>query len=113
MSPSRELVLAMPRAPVPFGDHVRAARVAQKRSMGDLARHLGLSVVAVSDAERGRATLIPETVAKIAAYLSLDAAWLEGLAKEARASWTPPRPVFGISCGPDEIREGDDGDEEP
>lgn len=88
-----------PLAPVTFGEHVRHYRQNLDITMGDLARHLGLSVVALSDVERGRATLIPETVAKIAAYLGVEPEPLEALAKVARETWTPPAPPAPGACG--------------
>ncbi|RKG66726.1 XRE family transcriptional regulator [Corallococcus sp. CA054B] len=56
-----------------FGEMMRTQRLKTGKTMGDLARYLGVSVTYVSDVERGtRAPLTPEKILKVANYLDVD-----------------------------------------
>ena len=59
----------------PFGDILRSARQKAQRTLGDIARLLDVSVVYVSDVERGnRRPFSNERILKIAAFLKTDPA---------------------------------------
>lgn len=56
-----------------FGDELRALRLQAGKSMGDVARLLGVSVTFISDVERGRrGPLSPDNVTKAAEFLGVD-----------------------------------------
>ncbi len=56
-----------------FGDLLRATRKRSGNSMLDLARHLGVSVVFISDVERGnRAPFTPERIMRVTEFLGAD-----------------------------------------
>lgn len=56
-----------------FGDLLRAARKRSGKSMRDLARHLGVSIVFISDVERGnRAPLKPERIMSATEFLGVN-----------------------------------------
>lgn len=56
-----------------FGDLLRKIRRKSGKTMLDLAEHLGVSVVFISDVERGnRAPLTRERIVKAAEYLGVD-----------------------------------------
>ncbi len=56
-----------------FGRELRALREQTHRSMGEVARHLGVSVTYVSDVERGRrGPLAPPAITKVAELLGVD-----------------------------------------
>ena len=58
-----------------FGDTLRRTRQQAKRTLGDVARQLGVSVVYVSDVERGnRRPFGNERILKIARFLEADPA---------------------------------------
>jgi transcriptional regulator with XRE-family HTH domain len=57
-----------------FGKLLRKIRIEAGRSIGEVARHLGVSTVFVSDVERGvRAPLSPERIRQAAGFLGIDA----------------------------------------
>ena len=63
--------------PERFGDVLRKQRRQTGRTLGDLSKLLGLSVVYLSDVERGnRRPLNKERILKVAKYLETDAAIL-------------------------------------
>jgi len=56
-----------------FGDLLRKIRKRSGKTMFQLAQHLGVSVVFISDVERGnRAPLTAERILKLTEFLSLD-----------------------------------------
>lgn len=58
-----------------FGELLRALRIAAAVSLGELSRHLEISVTYLSDVERGtRAPLSPARIGKTANFLGLTAA---------------------------------------
>jgi transcriptional regulator with XRE-family HTH domain len=68
-----------------FGELLRRLRVKADRSMGQVARQLGVSVTYISDVERGkRAPLRPERIEKVAKYLNADPADLLDAAGRSR-----------------------------
>lgn len=74
-----------------FGERLRELRKREGKTLGDLAELLDVSVVYVSDVERGnRAPLRPELVEKVAGGLNADAAELHRLAAEVRGSFELP-----------------------
>ncbi len=59
--------------PERFGDLLRRLRRKTNRTLGDVARVLGVSVVYLSDVERGnRRPLSHERILKVAAFLDID-----------------------------------------
>lgn len=71
-----------------FGKLLREAREAAERSMGALARHLGVSVPYLSDVERGnRQPLTDERIRTAAAFLGVDSRPLLKAAAETRGAF--------------------------
>jgi len=71
-----------------FGKLLRLARQQAGKSMGDLAKHLGVSVVFISDVERGnRAPLTTERILQAAQLLGTDALPLLKAAAEERGAF--------------------------
>jgi transcriptional regulator with XRE-family HTH domain len=71
-----------------FGERLRELRKKANLTLGDVADNLGVSVVYVSDVERGnRPPLRPDLIDKIAAVLKSDATDLHRLAAEARGAF--------------------------
>lgn len=67
--------------PEKFGDTLRRTRQEAGKTLGDVARLLGLSVVYVSDVERGnRRPFSNERILKVATFLKTDPAPLIALA---------------------------------
>ena len=63
--------------PVRFGDTLRRTRQNAEKTLGDVARLLDVSVVYVSDVERGnRRPFSNERILRVASFLSADAASL-------------------------------------
>lgn len=74
-----------------FGERLRELRKRAGKTLGDVADVLGVSVVYVSDVERGnRAPLRPDLVDKVADALGADAAELHRLAAEVRGAFELP-----------------------
>lgn len=70
-----------------FGDMLRDQRKRAQKSMGDLARHLGVSVTYVSDVELGRrAPFAPERIISTGAYLGVDPAPLLAAAAKMKGA---------------------------
>lgn len=59
-----------------FGLRLRAARDAKGWSQHELANHVGVRPLAISQAERGAATPRPETIVACASALGVELAWL-------------------------------------
>jgi transcriptional regulator with XRE-family HTH domain len=71
--------------PERFGDLLRRLRRKANRTLGDVARLLGVSVVYLSDVERGnRRPLSHERILKVAIYLEVDPAALMKAADRER-----------------------------
>jgi transcriptional regulator with XRE-family HTH domain len=71
-----------------FGDLLRKLRAKAGFSVGDLARHLGYSVVYVSDVERGRRGPFEEDkIREAASFLRVDADPLLRAALESRGTF--------------------------
>jgi transcriptional regulator with XRE-family HTH domain len=71
-----------------FGDLLRRTRKKADKSMLDLATHLGVSVVFISDVERGnRAPLTPDKILKVTELLDVDPEPLLQAAAESRGSF--------------------------
>lgn len=71
-----------------FGKLLRDCREAAEKSMGALARHLGVSVPYLSDVERGnRPPLVDERIANAAAFLNVDPKPLLKAAAETRGAF--------------------------
>lgn len=71
-----------------FGERLRALRKKADRTLGDVAEVLGVSVVYVSDVERGnRPPLRPDLIDKVAVVLGGDAGELHKLAAEVRGAF--------------------------
>jgi transcriptional regulator with XRE-family HTH domain len=71
-----------------FGERLRALRKKSEKTLGDVAEVLGVSVVYVSDVERGnRPPLRPDLIEKAGAFLGADAAELHRLAAEVRGAF--------------------------
>lgn len=71
-----------------FGVLLRKVRKAAEKTLGDLADELGVSVVYVSDVERGnRAPLKRESIERAAEFLGADARGLQKAAAEARGAF--------------------------
>lgn len=93
-TPARELILAS----VPFGGYngtvdnhfgeiLRTARQAKNRTMGDIARLLGVSVPFISDVEHNRRPpLSHERIERVAAFLEVDATELHLAAARFKGS---------------------------
>jgi len=75
-------VLAFNTCPVHIGDRIKAAREAKGESQGGLAQAVGKGQTTVSSWERGRTEPTRDDVARIAAYLRIPVADLEGLEPE-------------------------------
>jgi transcriptional regulator with XRE-family HTH domain len=74
-----------------FGGRLRELRKASGKTLGDVAEILDVSVVYMSDVERGnRAPFRPELVDKVADALGADAAELHQLAAEVRGAFELP-----------------------
>ena len=72
----------------PFGERLRALRKKADKTLGDLAEVLEVSVVYVSDVERGnRPPFRPDLIDKAAGFLAADAADLHKLAAEVRGAF--------------------------
>ena len=57
-----------------FGDLLRKRREERKKSMGEVARHIGTSVAYLADVEHGRRKpLRPDLIESVAAFLGIDA----------------------------------------
>lgn len=68
-----------------FGRLLRRLRTGAERSMGQLARHLDISVSFLSDVERGiRAPLMNERIEEAAGYLGVDSTELLDAAARSR-----------------------------
>ena len=68
-----------------FGSLLRTMRESAGKSMGEVARHLGLTVPFISDVERGnRGPLPPEKIRLVAAFLGIDSTELLRAAAESR-----------------------------
>ena len=69
-----------------FGDLLRNTRKKAGKSMLDVAQHLGVSVVFVSDVERGnRAPFTPDKILKVAELLEVDPEpLLQGCSRDSR-----------------------------
>jgi transcriptional regulator with XRE-family HTH domain len=71
-----------------FGERLRALRKKADKTLGDVAKVLGVSVVYVSDVERGnRPPLRPDLIDKVAVVLDGDAGELHKLAAEVRGAF--------------------------
>ena len=71
-----------------FGKLLRLARQQVGKSMGDVAKHLGVSVVFISDVERGnRAPLTTERILQAAQFLGVGALPLLKAAAEERGAF--------------------------
>ncbi|MGO8993895.1 MAG: helix-turn-helix domain-containing protein [Polyangiaceae bacterium] len=71
-----------------FGERLRELRKKAEMTLGDVAENLGVSVVYVSDVERGnRPPLRPDLIDKIAVVLKSDATDLHRLAAEVRGAF--------------------------
>lgn len=71
-----------------FGERLRALRKKAGKTLGDIAEGLGVSVVYVSDVERGnRPPLRPDLIDRAAGLLGGDAAELHKLAAEVRGAF--------------------------
>jgi transcriptional regulator with XRE-family HTH domain len=71
-----------------FGDRLRALRKKANKTLGDIATVLDVSVVYMSDVERGnRPPLRQDLIDKIADLLEADGAELHKLAAEARGAF--------------------------
>lgn len=71
-----------------FGKLLRKVRKRSEKTMLDLATHLGVSVVFISDVERGnRAPLRPERIIEAAAFLNIDPEPLLLAAAEQRGAF--------------------------
>jgi transcriptional regulator with XRE-family HTH domain len=71
-----------------FGERLRALRKKADKTLGDVADVLDVSVVYVSDVERGnRAPLRSELIDKVAVVLGGDAAELHQVAAEVRGAF--------------------------
>lgn len=71
-----------------FGELLRTLRVESGKSMGDLARYLGISVPYLSDVERGnRAPLTSERTIAAARFLEVDCFPLLVAAAECRGAF--------------------------
>jgi transcriptional regulator with XRE-family HTH domain len=74
-----------------FGARIRALRKKAGKTLGDVAAELGMSVVYVSDVERGnRLPFAPEHLELLAVTLSCDRKELLQLAAEARGAFELP-----------------------
>lgn len=74
-----------------FGRRVRGLRQGADKTLHDLAERLGVSVVYVSDVERGRRPPMRlELIDQVAELLDADAAELHQLAAEARGAFSIP-----------------------
>ena len=72
-----------------FGNFLRRRRTAAGKTMGDLARHLGVSITYISDVERGyRAPLTRINIIKAAEFLGIDASPLLLAAAERQGAFT-------------------------
>jgi len=71
-----------------FGDLLRNTRKKAGKSMLDLAQHLGVSVVFISDVERGnRAPFTSDKILKVAELLEVDPEPLLQVAAETRGTF--------------------------
>ena len=71
-----------------FGKLLREAREGAERSMGALARHLGVSVSYISDVERGnRQPLVDDRITAAAEFLGVDPRPLLKAAAETRGAF--------------------------
>ncbi|MEI7893891.1 MAG: helix-turn-helix transcriptional regulator [Myxococcales bacterium] len=71
-----------------FGERLRELRKTANKTLGELAAILGVSIVYVSDVERGnRPPFRAELIEKIAASLGIDGTELHKLAAEGRGAF--------------------------
>jgi transcriptional regulator with XRE-family HTH domain len=71
-----------------FGERLRALRKGAGKTLGDVAEALGVSVVYVSDVERGnRSPLRPDLIDSVSNLLGCDTAELHKLAAEVRGAF--------------------------
>lgn len=71
-----------------FGELLRRLRKGKAKSMGDVARHLGVSVPYISDVERGyRPPLTEERIRDVARFLSTNPKPLLEAAAESRSQF--------------------------
>lgn len=75
-----------------FGELVRRARTAADKTMGDMARRLGVTVVFVSDVERGYQIMSSAQTCTVAGWLSIDLAALV----KARNDFKPEERTYGV-----------------
>lgn len=70
-----------------FGSTLRRLRVASDKTLKDVARHIGVSIVYLSDVERGNRRPLPlEKIARICDYLRVDPSSLITAAVQERGA---------------------------